>query len=98
MHEELSNVADHSSATQLPANQICDADPPFRYLEMQNAARDLGSGTAAILALRTPGMLGIVKYMAARGDSVRSVCECLNLRYSDLQQMLDREVDSSKPR
>lgn len=94
MNHETNQVADQPSATSQVADSICDADPPARFYELRNLANIMDAGTAAALALRTPGMLGVVKYMAARGDSLRQVCELLNLTYSDLQQVLDTEPTS----
>ncbi|MCO5215912.1 MAG: hypothetical protein M9950_07120 [Thermomicrobiales bacterium] len=70
-----------------PRNHV-DSEPPLRFLEAQAAARSLGSQTAAHLALQSRGLAGVLRYLAARGDSYREVRALLNLTYEEIDDAL----------
>lgn len=96
MHSDMDETNHHSTnpTTDEDLHTLRDAEPPYRYLEMLIAADALGCGTAAILALRTPGLHGVLKFMAARGDSLYEAAQVLNLTYSQIQQTLEAEPEA----
>lgn len=72
-----------------PTLDPCDAEPPIRYLELLGIAERLGQRPAASLAALEPGMKGLLLFCAARGDTLRSMCQMLGLSYGEVAAILE---------
>lgn len=83
-------------ATDNVANETEQKAIPFRWWEVSISAYSIGAEAAATLALRSPGMLGVVKFMAARGDEFHEVCEALGLDHDQLDRILQEDSPGSR--